>query len=294
MGGAMLFVTAASASLLSEAGRACELQSTNCNPLLSDYGRSFDRFTAFVSISGWALPSLVGIFVGAPLVAREYEQGTHLLVWAQGITRSRWFVGQLGLLAAATVTVSCLLGAAYETWFAPRAFIANQWDVFDFSPVTLASYSVFALAIGTASGALIQRTLPAVAATLAIFIALRFAVENFLRPMYLPPLTTEFGTNPPGGSSSAPWYLSNAPIDQSGHQMTNATWNQAVQQCSSDYQSGSGSDIHDCLVSHGVRWLFQYQPGSRFWIFQGIEAVIFLALAILLIAIAYRLVLRKT
>jgi len=35
------------------------------------------------------LPALLGIFWGAPLIAREVEQGTHLFVWTQGVTRLR-------------------------------------------------------------------------------------------------------------------------------------------------------------------------------------------------------------
>lgn len=33
-----------------------------------------------------------------------------------------------------------------------------------------------------------------------------------------------------------------------------------------------------------------YQPAGRFWTFQGIEAAIFVALAIVVVAIAYRVV----
>src|SRR5579859_6652911 len=42
--------------------------------------------TVFVLI----LPILLGVLVGAPLVARELEQGTHRLLWLQSITRVRW------------------------------------------------------------------------------------------------------------------------------------------------------------------------------------------------------------
>jgi hypothetical protein len=38
--------------------------------------------------------------------------------------------------------------------------------------------------------------------------------------------------------------------------------------------------------------LAQYQPASRFWLFQGVEAAIFVLLAAGLLALAYRLVLR--
>ena len=46
-------------------------------------------------------------------------------------------------------------------------------------------------------------------------------------------------------------------------------------------------------ASHGFHQLVTYQPASRFWAFQGIEAAFFVVLAALLIAVAYRMVLRR-
>ena len=53
-----------------------------------------------------ALPALIGLFWGAPLIARELEAGTHRLVWNQSVTRGRWLAVKLGLigLAAAAAT----------------------------------------------------------------------------------------------------------------------------------------------------------------------------------------------
>src|SRR4051812_50063354 len=42
-------------------------------------------------------PALIGIFWGAPLVARELETGTYRLVWNQSVTRGRWLATKLGL-----------------------------------------------------------------------------------------------------------------------------------------------------------------------------------------------------
>ena len=36
------------------------------------------------------VPLLFGLFWGAPLVAKEFEDGTHNLVWTQGVTRRHW------------------------------------------------------------------------------------------------------------------------------------------------------------------------------------------------------------
>jgi hypothetical protein len=55
---------------------------------------------------------------------------------------------------------------------------------------------------------------------------------------------------------------------------------------------GSGSPLA-CFSSHGFHTLINYQPASRFWAFQGIEAGIFIVLAAALIAVAYRVVLTR-
>jgi hypothetical protein len=49
------------------------------------------------------IPLLFGVFWGAPLLAREFEDGTHNLAWTQGVTRRRWLSRNLmWALAAAS------------------------------------------------------------------------------------------------------------------------------------------------------------------------------------------------
>ena len=47
------------------------------------------------------------------------------------------------------------------------------------------------------------------------------------------------------------------------------------------------------MSAHGYRGYLTYQPASRFWVFQGIEAGIFVVLAAALIALTWRLVLTR-
>src|SRR2546423_2921475 len=55
----------------------------------------FNLFTYGLAV----LPPLAGAFIGAPLVGREIENGTHQLAWTQGVTRRRWFLVKLVLVA---------------------------------------------------------------------------------------------------------------------------------------------------------------------------------------------------
>ncbi len=48
-----------------------------------------------------AVPALLGLFWGAPLVAREIETGTSQFAWLQSVTRTRWLAVMTGWLVIA-------------------------------------------------------------------------------------------------------------------------------------------------------------------------------------------------
>jgi hypothetical protein len=85
---------------------ACTNQSGGC----SDFFQQFfhDNHGPFLAVTAvaLALPALIGLFWGAPLIARELEAGTHRLVWNQSITRTRWLAVKLGLVGVAVVTAA--------------------------------------------------------------------------------------------------------------------------------------------------------------------------------------------
>src|SRR5262245_25454796 len=56
----------------------------------------------------WAafLPALIGVFVGAPLLAREFEQGTWRLAFTQEVSRTRWLVTRLVLVGGGVVVAA--------------------------------------------------------------------------------------------------------------------------------------------------------------------------------------------
>src|SRR5215467_6431726 len=65
------------------------------------------------------LPLVLGALVGAPLVAQEVEQRTHLLVWTQSITRLRWLTVKLVLVMGAGLLASGALLALLIWWNSP-------------------------------------------------------------------------------------------------------------------------------------------------------------------------------
>ena len=74
------------------------------------------RVFTFATIAMVVLPAIIGMFWGAPLVARELEAGTHRLIWNQSVTRTRWLVTKLLLIGVAVAAVTGALGLLLSWW----------------------------------------------------------------------------------------------------------------------------------------------------------------------------------
>lgn len=234
------------------------------------------------------LPALIAVFVGAPLLARELEHGTYRLAWTQGVTRRRWLLSQTLLLSAATVVGALALSAIVMWWRLPFDRLEGRMSPsrFEIEGVVVPAYAVFALALGVFSGALLKRTVPAMTAALAAFVAVRLAVSNFLRPRYLPPEhDTATGLTP--NTHAHDWVLSNSLTDAVGRHISAARENLAI-----EHAQAARIDAQEYLLSLGWRRAVSFQPSDRFWTFQAIEAAIFVGLAAAIVLVTLRLVQR--
>jgi hypothetical protein len=257
-----------------------------------------------------AVPILLGLFWGAPLLARELEAGTHNLAWTQGVTRRSWLSRNVLWALAAAAVWGAATAALVTWWRGPQnavadALVALQPDqavpvrlatfTFDLQGIAPAAYSVFAVALGIAAGSIFKRVLPAMAVTVTAFAGLRFLIAEYARPRYLTAITVVrpaySGWVPPAGS----WIRSYATlVGPNGVDYTNTpiiSYQDTPAACRAIPQQYNR--FGSCLSSHGFHTLITYQPASRFWAFQGIEAGIFIALAAALIIVAYRVVLTR-
>jgi hypothetical protein len=153
------------------------------------------------------LPALIGAFWGAPLVARELETGTFRLAWTQSVTRQRWLAVKLILTGLAGMAVAGLLSLILTWWFSPIDRVQmNQLTpaMFGVRGITPIGYAAFAFALGVTAGALIRRTIPAMAATIAVFTGIRFAVTLWVRPYLITPLRATTALVMPTVSGPAP------------------------------------------------------------------------------------------
>ena len=100
------------------------------------------------------VPALIGMFWGAPLVAAELEAGTHRLVWAQSVTRTRWLGVKLGVVGLASMAIAGLLSLIVTWWASPvdRASM-NVFGTFDQRDIVPVGYAAFAFALGVSAGA---------------------------------------------------------------------------------------------------------------------------------------------
>jgi hypothetical protein len=164
-------------------------QQGDCATVIRDFVNR-DRLLQRLSLVVVALPALLGVFWGAPLVAREFETGTFRLAWTQSTTRTRWLAGKLTVVGLASVAVAGLLTSMIGWWSSPfdRLAFGGPFGAFDHRGVVTMGYAAFAFVLGVTAGLLIRRTLPAMVATLVAFVAVRMVVTTWVRPSVLSPI----------------------------------------------------------------------------------------------------------
>ena len=241
------------------------------------------------------LPVLVGLFWGAPLVAREVEQGTHRFAWTQGVGRTRWALVKFGLAAAVTVILAIGYGLGMAWWVSPLTQAAHEgrlgFIVFDLQGIAPIGYTLFAVALGIFAGTLWRRMLPAMGVTLAAFIGVRAAVAILARPHYQPARTLTFPIEgaEPLQADRGNWVLASGVRNPDGKMVAADT----RIMCPPGGQGPNGGRCGSELGAQPGAYNWElYQPGDRFWPFQWIETGIFVALAALLLYLALRRVRR--
>jgi hypothetical protein len=234
------------------------------------------------------LPALPGLFIGAPLLAREFEHGTFRLAWTQGISRRRWLLSKTLLLTLTTVAAAALLAVLAMWWRQPFDNVDGRISPvgFDVEGLVVPAYAFFALAVGVLAGALLRRTIPAMSLAAAAFFAVRLGVEELLRPHYLAPLhRTANGLTQ--GARARDWVLENRLVDAVGRQISAAREDLAIV-----HAQHATVDPQDYLLSLGWKRVITFQPDGRFWTFQAIEMGVFVLLGLLAVAASLALVRR--
>jgi hypothetical protein len=281
---------------------------------------SRDSFLAnTLDVLARAVPALLGMFWGAPLLAREFEAGTYRLAWTQSVSRRRWLLTKLAVAGTATVAIATLLTLTITWWSTSRDQVGGTtpFAVFDRRDLAPVAYAAFAFAIGALMGAIIRRTVPAMAATLGAFVAVRIATSLWVRPHLLPPVhaTLSLANAGPtslvqlgigysnggplqllaqGGGPPRSWTLSSHLVTHSGYRPSSGQLSAFLQQHCPNFTPPSlpppGANIakaapdaaRACLAqaARSFDMVVTYQPANRYWAFQWLESGIFIALAL--------------
>jgi hypothetical protein len=279
-----------------------------CQQLTGTFDNELPWFDPVLYLFGigimFAVPAIVGVFWGAPLVTREIEARTLPLTWNQSVTKFRWLAVKLGLVGLASMATAGLFSLMLTWWSSPMdsvleipygrrlSFERLGPVLFDTRGLVPVGYAALAFALGVTAGMLTRRTVSAMATTLGVFAALQFAWAEWIRAHLIPPVHTIVPLNlanivqvatrdgnmavkaVPTLSQQGAWILSGQVIDTSGHLFQAA----ATPAC-------AGGNFPACQASLSrfrLRELISYEPVSRFWTFQWVEAGIFLALALAL------------
>jgi hypothetical protein len=246
------------------------------------------------------LPALAGVFVGAPLLAREFEQATWRLAFTQSVTRTRWLATKLGLVGGGVAVVAGAFAALFTWWRAPLDEIGGRLHSASFiiAPPSLVSVTLFAFAVGVFAGVVLRRTIAAMAATLAGFGAIRIAMEEYVRPHYRAPLVriTEPAVSPgPQWPPVTDWTVDDGWIDAAGRRLSDREETAIIREIFGGERPVPRSGaVEQYLAEHGLRHYTEYLPNSTFWSLQAIESLWFLGFTAVLLGGSMWILRRRT
>ncbi len=293
-----------------------------CAAAAAAFARQDSTLRTWLGVLVVVIPAILGMFWGAPLVARELEEGTFRLAWTQSVTRARWLIVRLAVAGLASVVVAGLLSLAVTWWASPldRAGM-NQFGTFDQRDIVPAGYAAFAFMVGVLAGVLLRRTLPAMLTTLVVFTAARIAFNACVRPGLIPPVIRSLALDPASTGYGqqgflltlpAPNLLPNPPdipngwitsigiVGKDGGALPGRELGRICPGIGNQGGGGGGAGqfggsngpapqsvvtaMQHCVARVGATFheVVSYQPASRYWPLQWYELAIFLAASVVL------------
>lgn len=238
-----------------------------------------------------ALPAfggLVAVFWVAPLLSREYEMRTHLLVWSQDVSARRWLFAKTVVLGAGAAVLAVILGVAAQ-FLGDHLYGTEQFDapLFTGTPLVQLGYAFFGFALGLAASAITRRTLLSMGLTLAVYTISRVVIALFVRPYYQTPVRITTGIDEPYPQyDQASLHVAGGMIDTEGNTV--------------DYPQAcmflaDGRNFESCMRRNGIVSNYvDIQPVERLGTFQLVEFGLFTVLAAALFAVTWRVTRRVT
>jgi hypothetical protein len=258
-----------------------------------------------------AAPVVLGVFVGAPLFPREFEQRTAVFALTQSVGRLRWWATKITVVGAPLL--AGLLGLGFLMDGVATAF--PMTDLGALSAVTLqvravvpAAFGLLSLAIGVAAGVAIRSVVASLIAGLLVAAVIAIVIAVPLRP-HLVPATRNiatvdatpisfYSTNSGLGPSVSTSYfrvdrnalfLDTGYLDAAGAELPRAGQGCVVPVTAEP--DAAERTIVTCLHRQGaVTQYTDYLPASMLWPLRGIVTGICVLLAAVALALgAWRL-----
>jgi hypothetical protein len=239
-----------------------------------------------------ALPLLAGLFLGAPLLAREAESGTLQLAWTQSVSRARWLAVKLTTFLAAISVAAVMLSVCFSAWLSVYNQLSfagyttvNRMEspAFDLSGVAPLGAMLFSFALGTLAGVFIRRTVPAMAVALGGYVGAILPLSSVRYTAFFRPRTASGSYATASPVRPGGYILRFTYSDAAGHQVGFDTLYHA---CARPAGHGQSTIAVSCLVAKGFHITESFQPAARYWPLQTVTAGILAAAAAAMLAFA--------
>jgi ABC-type transport system involved in multi-copper enzyme maturation permease subunit len=232
----------------------------------------------------FGLPILLGMFWGAPLVARELETGTYRMILSQSVGRRRWLLVKLAVGVTAAALSAGLVSLVLSRWAAPIDQAEGR-----ISPVTFAArgivpigFAALAFVIGVIVGMVLRRTVPAMAATLLVVGAVQVLAPGGLMQLLAQPVTSVVAFDPDekfvyvvdpstnemqldsGVDIPHAWMLSRTTVTSTGAKFSGP----ADRTRCEAMKLPPSEECRAWLATQNLSVKLTYMPGSSFWALQ--------------------------
>jgi hypothetical protein len=257
--------------------------SPSCGQRLGDFQQ---RFQSLTHVANWftLIPGLIGVLLAAPFIL-DLENGTYRLAWTQSVTRGRWLLGKLALAVVVAVLAAGALTLLFTWWRAPNVHINGHLEGgnYDTTGTVAIGYTLFALALAMALGAIWRRAAASLTVAFVAYFAVRIFVDYTLRDHLVTALKATYK------GAQQPTFLYNAHILS-----VNATIHgRQIMAGGGGGFSGGHVEVQAPGISNAVFHVV-YQPESHFWPLQLTETGLFAGLAAILIGFAVWWTRRRT
>jgi hypothetical protein len=187
------------------------------------------------------------------------------------VPRTRWLVIQLAVVSGGLIVLGAVMTLIITWYRAPMDRLTGHFvhNAYDYEGLVFTAYILLAFGLAVLAGQLLKRSIPAMLVALVPWVAIRVVVEFVLRPHFMAPLT--FTQTCPHGCGGSGNNIVDVP-PATGH---------------------IGNLVIKTLSQTGTKVVSSYQPASRFWAFQSIEAGIYVALTLAVLGVAVWLLHRR-